>query len=307
VCNKDPEFYWDSKEFLKSLTLSPWHLSELASAIGTLELTSGSTKRARKLFRLALQEPTDNTIAQARWATGLDPGISVDPKHYNDPLSAEARAWNFFYAADWKAALSNFWAWHFDQPFSRRPCATGSYIAAEILGNHEDAIEMAQSGLNANPDNAALLNNMAFSLIHTGKLRKAAEYLTRSRGQAVPAEESIPLLATFGLWAFRAGYPQRGRELYLRAIERARAAGYRELLALAELHLAHEEYLANEPSAEQRLNQALIDASEANAPYVKVVESRIRAVFQQPLIQPGANIFTPKEPEALDLTNILPR
>lgn len=303
--NKDPELYRDSKEMLGAGKFGAMHLSELAGALATLELTSGSVRRARRLFRLALEKPTDNTIAQARWAKGLDPAINLEARHYNDPLSAEARAWHFYYEGKWSAALANFWTWHFDQPFSRRPCATGSFIAAEILDNHDEAIDLARSGLQANPDDPALLNNLAFSLIHVGRLSEAKDNLVRVRGQGVPVEDAIPLFATFGLFAFRCGYPDRGRQYYREAIDRARALGNEELAVLAELHLAHEEDLAGGPLADELMKAAHRNAEKLSAPYLKAAEVRLQAAVQQRLIEPPRG--TASRMESSEIARVLPR
>ena len=43
--------------------------AELASALGTIELEADASKRARRLFGSSLDDPTDNAVAQAVWAT----------------------------------------------------------------------------------------------------------------------------------------------------------------------------------------------------------------------------------------------
>jgi tetratricopeptide (TPR) repeat protein len=262
---------------------TPWHLSELASALATMELASGSTRRARKLFHLALKQPTENTIAQARWAASLDSGIRLEQKHYDDPRSAEARAWRFYYEGKWEAALRNFWTWHFDQPFSSNPCATGSFVASEILGNYDDAADFATSGLTANPDHPTLLNNLAFALIHNGKPAAATAALARIRGQ-IQVEHWIPVLATQGLFHFRYGDLDRGRELYRLAIEKAKRVRP-DLAVLAKLHLALEERLVGTPESEERIKEALVEAELLNLAYLKAILQRLRVVFRQTTIE----------------------
>ena len=101
LCHRTTEFYRDSKEMLDGKRFHPHQLSELASAVATLELSSGNYRKGRKLFGLALQQPTENSVAQARWASGLDSGILIAWEHLNDPLSIEARAWSFYYQSRW--------------------------------------------------------------------------------------------------------------------------------------------------------------------------------------------------------------
>lgn len=42
--------------------------SELASALGIIEILSGAEKKAKQLFHKALGHPNDNSLAQAEWA-----------------------------------------------------------------------------------------------------------------------------------------------------------------------------------------------------------------------------------------------
>lgn len=56
--------------FLTSNSIHPGHLSELAAAAGTIELFSGNIKASKKLFNAGLRAPTENSLAQVRWAEG---------------------------------------------------------------------------------------------------------------------------------------------------------------------------------------------------------------------------------------------
>lgn len=286
--HRDPEFYRDSKEVLGAGKYGAGHLSELAGALATLELTSGgSARRVRKLFTLALEEPTDNTIAQARWASGIDPAIRLKAEHYSDPLSAEARAWHFFYNGNWKAALANFWTWHYDQPFSRKPCATGAFVAGGILGDYAEMIELSEAGLRANPGHPGLLNNLAFGMISSGEMSKAAEILLRVRGRPVSADHRIALFATHGMFAFRCGDAKLGRAYYEAAIRAAREAESEQQAVLAELHLAHEAFRAGDPQGDQQVKAAHVAVEKLGTPYIAAVEVRLSSMVQQNLIEYG--------------------
>ncbi len=303
VLHKDPEFYRDSKDVLRNCSFAPRHLSELASAIGTLELTNGSTKRARKLFRLALEEPTENSVAQARWATNIDGGIQVEDRHFEDPLSREARAWYFYYAEHWDSALQNFWTWHFDEPYSFKPCATGSFVAAEILGRYGDAADLARSGLTANPGHPLLLNNLAYALILQGRLHEATHVLERFRLSSVPAVDTIALRATTGLLAFRLGYTNLGRNLYRGAIQHATLRDLPELATLAELHLGYEEFRVGNPKAQEHIKAAVDRADTFRSHYFHAVHKRLAALNQQMEFE----AFHPLDGDMADLPAILNR
>ena len=69
-------------------------LSELASALGTLEMKAGKVRHSKRLFRSALMDPTDNTVAQVFWATRTVPELSFDVSGTSSHDSYEATAWN---------------------------------------------------------------------------------------------------------------------------------------------------------------------------------------------------------------------
>ena len=43
------------------------HISELASALATVEFSENNLRQSKKLIKLSLKEPTENSIAQAIW------------------------------------------------------------------------------------------------------------------------------------------------------------------------------------------------------------------------------------------------
>src|SRR5207249_5632885 len=69
VLGKPSRLIRDGREMVEGAEFAPAHLAELASALGTVELLSGKTKAARKLFHRSLEAPTDNSVAQAVWAS----------------------------------------------------------------------------------------------------------------------------------------------------------------------------------------------------------------------------------------------
>jgi hypothetical protein len=97
----------------------PFHLSELASALGTLETEAGKSKVGRKLIEFSLRDPTENAVAQADWLVRRTRmNISL-----NAGKSNEAAAWTASRNQQWVVSL------HEDQPFSSRPAAFGSHLA----------------------------------------------------------------------------------------------------------------------------------------------------------------------------------
>src|SRR5207249_126382 len=83
------------RRLLESHQFEPIAVSELASAIGTEDLAAGSVRRARQLFGSSLNDPTENAVAQAEWASRHDAGFKFEERLLDVEYSYEARA-HFF-------------------------------------------------------------------------------------------------------------------------------------------------------------------------------------------------------------------
>jgi tetratricopeptide (TPR) repeat protein len=252
-----------ARKILESGRFSPFHLSELASAIGTLEAAAGNRRSSRMLISQSLQQPSENAVAQAAWLsrnTGIIASTAMDVSQ-----SPEAVAWQAFQAADWDRSLSGTQVWFEDQPFSSRPAIHGSHLASTVLENHDLAIEFAQNGLLSNPDDVCLYNNLAFSLAQQGDIERAAKAMSKVDPKSLSSEQSIYVAATLGLIEFRAGHQEQGRELYRRASQIARAIKD-EKGKLAQVYLAFEELRVAAPHAEQSRREALEATSHLTEP-----------------------------------------
>lgn len=169
------------KNILESNKFAPFNVTELASAIGTLEAEHGNNKNARKLFRLSLLEPNENTIAQAEWVSRNLTPFEIETRYLRAKYTYEARAINYYYHNRWDKALTEAWLWFQDQPFSPAGSIFGSYVAGAILEDLPKTIEFVQKGLVSNPDNWLLKNNLTYIYAIFGDIEKA-EYLFNTIG-----------------------------------------------------------------------------------------------------------------------------
>jgi Tfp pilus assembly protein PilF len=147
--------------------------------------------------------------------------------------------------------------WFDDQPFSIGPAVHGSYIAAVCLREYEHAASIARRGLRANPNAVMLKNNLAFVLASSGAIADANKVFAGISGQPADVATSIVLRATEGLLAFRSNDPERGRTLYLEAMESARSNSMKKLRAMAAVFLAREELEAGSSLALPAWEKAL--------------------------------------------------
>lgn len=253
----NPKFTRAARLMLEGHRKTPAHVSELASALATLEMGSGKTRKARQLFRRSLESPTDNSIAQAVWARSLHLPFVIDEQYLTFPNAFEASSWSYYFDEDWRKAVEQCEFWQFDQPFSRRPGIQGSYVAAVALDDYVKCKELAERGLRSNPKDLTLLNNYTFALINLGEIQKARACLSRMRSMQNTIPDQVTFLATQGLLGFRTGEIAQGRDSYNAAIELARRPGHQRQLAIALYFFAKEELTHTQDTNNQLVSEAL--------------------------------------------------
>jgi tetratricopeptide (TPR) repeat protein len=249
-------------------------VSELATALGTLELTGGHTQRARKLFRAALEAPTDNALAQAEWASRNRVGLALTDENLNRPRSFEARAQELRAKGEWEPALVEARNWLYDEPFSRHAAGLATYIASVPLEHYEEAVRLARVGLSLRPRDPTLLNNLAFALASSGDLHAAEEAFNTIPIEDFDSEHRPFLLATQGLLRYRRGDETQGSLLYQEAIADASKRGNHLAVALAHLYHAREALLAGSSDALELWAAAQTLATKRTESEVAVVKAR---------------------------------
>jgi tetratricopeptide (TPR) repeat protein len=220
----------------------PFQITELASAIATLELNAGNNKTALKLFKQSLLEPTDNSIAQVEWASRRIKNLQVEQKHLENPFSYEARAEALYLEGKWSESYRECLRWLDDEPYSTRPSLLGTFVTSVALEQYAQCEALARRSLRSNPNNQTLLNNLTFALASINKVEEAKEIHKLMSPSHFEEGDKISWLATGGLLLFRQGLAMEGRALYQQAIEQAKNDPDRR--ALASLFLAREEIRA---------------------------------------------------------------
>lgn len=259
---------------------SPLDVSELASAIATLEMKNANYKAARKLFKQALSKPTENSIAQAEWASRSMQNLKVEVLEFDVPRKYEALAWSHFKQGEFNRAFSEGKNWIRDQPFAVSPVLfTG--LVATLMENFEAGEAIYQFGLDANPENVMLRNNLAFALASDNKPDLAESEIQRIDRTSLTTQERIVLTATEGLIRFRSGFPDEGRALYRRAINMAQENQEPGYALRALLFLAREEIHTRTQFAAQTLEKAEKEAKSFHLTQeVKVLFQRLRTLVE---------------------------
>ncbi len=188
------------------------NLTELAGAIGGVELSNGKLKEARKLFRMALEHPTDNVIAQAITNQKFL-GIDIDEQLISKaPTGAfEGRTLQAFLAADFERASILTGSWADEEIFSSRPRLLQSYFEG-ALGNYKQSLEAAEIGLSADHRDLSLRGNKAYALAALGRFSEALSEL--SGIQAGGNDMASQNLATRGMVLLHQGRFEEGKQYY---------------------------------------------------------------------------------------------
>ena len=265
-----------ARKILERQRHPPFHLSELASAIGTLESQSGNMKTARPLVAYSLRDPAENSIAQAAWLHRNFGRIGIEQ---DSTPSSEANAWFAWRAARWESALVNAKRWLSEQPFSSRPAMLGSHIASVMVEDYAEAAALARQGLLSNPDDFALRNSLAFSLAQQDEVLEAAKAFKHVEEGRLTEQQRIVWMATRGLIAFRSGDLTAGRHLYREAFSLgARIHDVREIIA--RIYYAREELRVGAADAEHIRKGTLEAATSLTEPSYLVMVDRLK--YYQP-------------------------
>jgi tetratricopeptide (TPR) repeat protein len=208
--------------------ISPLARSELLAALGDFHFGEGDRKRSKKLFTEALQQPTDNALAQAvNWISvdaHEEAGKMVQLAHVKAPYEAEALV--HYYNTDWDECLKQVANWRADQPFSGRPYIFQSFLLAVMKDDSKAALQVLEAGMVVDPHDPTLKNNKVFSLLNLGRTEEANAVLATIDSDGLNPEAKIADTATRGLYRYRTAKSakdiEEARDLYSKAIALAR-------------------------------------------------------------------------------------
>jgi Tfp pilus assembly protein PilF len=219
-----------ARHMLRDNDFSPFHLGELASAMGTAEIQFGNERQARRWLRQATEDPNENVVAQNEWAVRT---LKLElPTATLVRESAEALAHMSYYANDLENAAKYGLSWLSDQPFSSRPAQLSTFVMIQ-MNRHAEAAAIANFGLRSNPGDVSLLNNYAYALASDGKPNDAMQALDRLPDLSHDGRLTAVTTATRGFAKFRSGDHEIGTALYRDAISRFIGLGQKEPAAVA--------------------------------------------------------------------------
>lgn len=240
------------KRMIESNNYSDYQVTELASAIATLEMNCGAHKKAKKIFGKSLLNPNENTLAQVMWANEKRTSITeIVLKEYRKvPLCYEALTTSKRLENDWKKALQYSKLWISDQPFSAEAYIEASYISAVGLEKYSESMEHALSGLKLFPNDFTLNNNYIFAKAKCNDGSDINELFSKLEGLDY-GNNFTTYNATRGLLSYKKGDINEARILYNSAIIRAQKDKKNINKAMAMLNQAQEEVYVGDDLSEE--------------------------------------------------------
>ena len=269
---------------------APRHVSELASALATIELESGNRRGARKLFAVALQNPTENAVAQAQWASSTSQDLNLEIGECMLDRSYEAVALINFGKGAWAAAVESAKLWLMDEPFATSSAYFGSWTASVVSTDFSAALQFAEFGLSTKPNDSLLLNNKTVALALLDRHEEAAITLRKIDPVGAAEKSEATYWATCGLVSYRLGCPEKGRAFYQRARAVARKSGNAREEAWAILFEAREERRFDRERALKLLTEAPVVIRRMWHRDVPVADRLLEVVSQSVRNDPAASV-----------------
>lgn len=244
---------------------NPFSISELASALGTVEMESGTRKKSRDMFNQSLVDPNDNSLAQAEWAV-IAAQIPITIKSgLNVKCSHESKVYKSLELNDARESIHHAIDWICDMPFSLKPVFVGYEISTSLLRDYDLSSNILGVGLKSHPNDPWMLNNRAYVYARINKLDEAEKDMEQLEHCNRNLSESMSVCkeATHGLIAYRRKEKEKGRKLYEQAILHASSMkeNSEEVKVKAQINMLREELIFSNfqnTSALRELEQLII-------------------------------------------------
>ena len=232
----------ESKRFIENKNFSKFDISELACSIGTLQLSMGKDKEAKKMFKEAIIEPNDNSAAQLQWISKNVTKIQEIEKLNTEKIknNYEFETIQKCYLEEFEDALKNAEKWINDELITTNPNLVASSIYSSVFEDYEKGEEKIIEGLKKEKNNVKLNTQLAFCKINKGELDIAENLLNKLENENIEKENEIFILADKGMLNFRKGREEEGEKYYREAAQLASKKNMMNLKASAIFHLAKE-------------------------------------------------------------------
>lgn len=295
VAKRSPKFFKAGKHLIERRSLKPIHLSELSAAIGTIEFLDGRKKDAKRLFEMAVVDPTENALAQAKWAEGKMCAEFERPKGAQQVKCAHEAQFiiEYYLNGDIESSQEHVVRWLMDEPFSEEAVIMNGYIYS-LFDNYKSTIEVCDFGLRRHHDHPCLQYNKIFAELSSNltsynsdeekrsRLIKIHEYLHHEAEK--PDADIVHIVANQGLMMYRLGFYEEGKKLYENGIKWAKSKGEKFSQANALIFHAREAILSKTEWAESTLREAsdFLQSAKAGSAGQRFYLEKLKELAKQP-------------------------
>jgi tetratricopeptide (TPR) repeat protein len=309
IAKRPPKFVARAREILRPKSFPAAHISELAAAVATVELEAGANRSARRLLKLALQDPTENALAQVEWAErDSRDGFDLEPIVSRTPDAYEASCWVKYNEGQIEDALRAAREWLIDETYATRPVGMVCYLAS-FLDDYDTVVKTAQEALTRHPTEVLHRNNLIFGVLSKGAIfertdsTELAEHLEFLRRRiSSKGEDALQATANAGLLFYRIGRSEEGRQLYEATIVAAEKLSNHLISAHAAVMNAREAILMGSLWATEALHKAHDLAKRVVSPGLNFYLRKLDSLHKNPhtaafiLTPNAAKQFTPRKP-----------
>lgn len=259
-------------------------ISELGTALATNELEHGNRKLAAKLVERSVRAPTENAVAQVGWLETIsDADFDAKSLASRVPNAWEARTFEMYEVGDWRKSCEEAACWLLDQPFSSRPAAHGSFVAATFLEDYDLSLRFSEAGFRANPKDAVVINNYAVSLAEIGRVSEARTvfdaHMRDSKHQRATSK------ATEGLILYREGRVEEARAAYNQAKREFVTSNDERSQLIASVFQAREELRRGNSTEASELIKPLLEVGRKHASSSDI--ATLEALAAKVLLEPN--------------------
>jgi len=275
LAGRGSKFFKHGKSMLDNPSFRLVNLSELAAAVGTVELEDGRRKDAKRRFEMAMLDPTENALAQVKWAEDKSNSLFAFGKPPQNPPGAHEAAFikAYYQSHDILEAARHVDKWFDDEPFSATAAMMHSYMGS-LLDDYQSVIDVCNLGLRSNPNHPCLVNNKIFAEISSGQVFAGDEETVLSKLTAIAKHLSVEsskedadlahIGANYGLLLYRAGHSEEGRRAYDHAVKWAMRKNERFSAANALMFHAREAILSRAEWAGELLRETAATTSNSS-------------------------------------------
>jgi tetratricopeptide (TPR) repeat protein len=227
-----------------------------------------------------LQNPNENTIAQAQWAVDKIGDLPIDYRAMN---SFEASFYRNMHLENWEKSFDESLNWLVDQPFSIEPIKHASYLSTVVSEETDLSIKICDFGLRLNPVEFALLNNKSYSLAISKKSAEAEKIFKQIGYASLKEIEKVTYTATKGLIYYSRGEISVGKKFYGEAEQMASKLRNETLAFRVKAYKIRAELIFGEKSEAMKVVESLVFDSNKyrNAGIKKVINNILKRIIDE--------------------------